>query len=87
MLFEGKFKRDKFYTGKIYFVDGDTLEGQWGIKRNKWILKTGTLFNEENNKIFEFDTNEDVIYKSKLKTLESMNKDEGFCITFDYYYD
>ena len=49
MLFEGKFKRDKFYKGKIYFVDGDTLEGIWGIKRNKWILKTGVLFDEENN--------------------------------------
>lgn len=54
--FQGKFKKDKFYQGKIFFVDGDILEGEWGNKRGKWVLKKGKLIDDEEKQKHLFDS-------------------------------
>lgn len=30
LTYKGSFSRDKFFKGKIEFIDGDKLVGEWG---------------------------------------------------------
>ena len=57
MTFTGKFNKDRFYKGTIRFVDGDKLEGEWGNEDDLWTLKNGELFDEQDNVVYKFDSN------------------------------
>jgi len=47
LIFEGTFNQDRFSKGRIEFINGNYLIGEWGQNMGKWILKNGTLRNED----------------------------------------
>ena len=48
---KGIFSRDRLHKGIIKFIDGDKLEGEWGLKKGKWILKKAKIFDENSELI------------------------------------
>lgn len=54
--YKGSFNRDRFLKGTIYFLDGDKLKGEWFSKKGRWVLKKGTLYDDEKTAIYEFNS-------------------------------
>lgn len=87
-VFVGKFVKDKLKAGKIEFRDGDVFKGIWGVKRGKWIVNSGVLFDESENEVGRFDKNNGrKEIRSKLKCVFREDGDEGFCVRYDYFCD
>ena len=86
--FVGKFVMDKLKCGKILFRDGDVFKGLWGVKRGKWVLVNGILYDDEENELGRFDrVSKKNEIRSKLKVLVRNDEKEGFCVKYDYFLD
>ena len=80
---EGNFVRDRFENGTLHFCDGDSLKGEWGNERAKWVLKRGELFNEENCHLVKFDNEfKPISYNSKNKEVFKFDDKLGFHVKY-----
>ena len=86
LRFKGCFSRDRWKKGVIEFLDGEKLTGIWICKKNKWILKKGTLYDEDNDVVEILDHKTEYCFPSLNKNIYVNHKELGFCIEFDYLY-
>ena len=79
ITYSGTFNRDRFYKGYLNFINGDSLSGEWGNLKGRWVLKTGVLKNEDKKVVFDFNK-QSGYYRGKTHDIYADSEEHGFYI-------